>query len=96
MFSDDCSPVRLHHVLDGRPRLEGGTLWGPDAEGGSLTIMTMLIIFFVVFVFQHPLLQVEELEKSLSRCTQGSQQKQQQLDSLNQGLEKLKRKVGRV
>ena len=24
---------RLHHVLDGRPRLEGGTLRGSDAEG---------------------------------------------------------------
>ena len=33
MLIDYRSPVRLHHVLDGRPRLEGGTLWGPDAEG---------------------------------------------------------------
>ena len=27
---------RLHHVLDGRPRLEGGTLRGSDAEGWIL------------------------------------------------------------
>ena len=39
------------------------------------------------------LFQVEELEKSLSRAQGASQQKQQQLDSLNQGIEKLKRKV---
>ena len=42
--------------------------------------------FFLLF-------QVEELEKSLSRAQGASQQKQQQLDSLNQGIEKLKRKV---
>ena len=41
------------------------------------------------------LFQVEELEKSLSRAQGASQQKQQQLDSLNQGIEKLKRKVRR-
>ena len=40
--------------------------------------------------------QVEELEKSLSRAVGASQQKQQQLDSLNQGLEKIKRKVSKV
>ena len=42
------------------------------------------------------LFQVEELEKSLSRAQGASQQKQQQLDSLNQGIEKLKRKVRRI
>ena len=40
--------------------------------------------------------QVEELEKSLDRALGGAQQKQQQLDSLNQGLEKLKRKVSLI
>ena len=46
---------------------------------------------FLTFFFQ-----VEELEKSLSRAQGASQQKQQQLDSLNQGIEKLKRKVRRI
>ena len=40
--------------------------------------------------------QVEELEKSLDRALGGAQQKQQQMDSLNQGLEKLKRKVSLI
>ena len=47
---------------------------------------------FLIFL----LFQVEELEKSLSRAQGASQQKQQQLDSLNQGIEKLKRKVRRI